>query len=66
MVDELGEEIQDYETPCTNNYQKLMRAKSTVVRNHIAATHSEKVKTIISLVPVGGNYKDLPEVYRSS
>lgn len=66
LVDELGEEIQDYETPCTNNYQKLMRAKSTVVRNHIAATHSEKVKTIISLVPDGGNYKDLPEEYRSS
>lgn len=66
LVDELGEEIQSYATPCTNNYQRLMRMKSKEVKNHIAATHSEKVKTIISLVPDGGNYKDLPEEYRSS
>ena len=43
-----------------------MRKRSKVVKNHIAATHSDKVKNIISMVPDGGNYKDLPEPYRSS
>ena len=38
-----------------------MRKDSSVVRNHVAANHSEKVKKIISLVPDGGNYRDLPE-----
>lgn len=43
-----------------NNYQKLMRKNSKIVKNHIAANHTDKVKKIISLVPEGGNYKDLP------
>ena len=66
LEDCLGEEIQEYATPCTCDYQRIMRKRSKVVKNHIAATHSDKVKTIISLVPDGGNYKDLPEPYRSS
>lgn len=66
LVDELGSEIQNYETEALNEYQKLMRKDSKEVFNHIAATHSEKVQHIISLVPDGGNYKDLPEEYRSS
>lgn len=66
LVDTLGEERQDYITPPQNDYQKTMRQHSTSVHNHIAATHSEKVQRIISLVPDGGNYKDLPEEYRNS
>ena len=66
LVDELGEEEQEYATNATCDYQKLMRKRSNAVRNHIAATHSDKVKNIISMVPDGGNYKDLPEPYRSS
>ena len=66
LVDCLGEENQEYATNATCDYQKLMRKRSKVIKNHIAATHSEKVKKIISLVPDGGNYKDLPEPYRSS
>lgn len=66
LVDTLGEDPAEYETIPQNNYQKLMRKKSKDVRNHIAASHSEKVKYIISLVPDGGNYKDLPEEYKSS
>jgi len=66
LVDVLGEEIQDYTTAPQNAYQKLMRLRSTVVHNHVAASHSEKVQHIISLVPDGGNYKDLPEEYRAS
>ena len=64
LEDETGSEIMDYALPPQNNYQQLMRLRSGEVRNHIAANHSEKVRRIISLVPDGGNYKDLPEEYR--
>lgn len=66
LENELGEEEQAYRTSAENDYQRLMRARSMVVKNHIAAVHSEKVQNIISLVPDGGNYKDLPEPYRNS
>ena len=66
LIEELGEDNVPYATNPNNEYQKLMRKRSSMVRNHIAASHSEKVKTIISLVPDGGNYKDLPEEYRNS
>lgn len=64
LVDELGTEEQDYYTEPTNDYQRLMRARSSVVHNHVAAQHSDKVKQIIALVPAGGNYKDLPEEFK--
>lgn len=66
LTDTLGAEIQSYATTPNNKYQKLMRNKSKTVQNHIAAMHSEKVQHIISLVPDGGNYKDLPLKYRNS
>ncbi len=66
LIDVLGEESANYETKPQNDYQRLMRKNSDTVRNHIAASHSEKVKHIISLVPDGGNYKDLPEEFINS
>lgn len=63
---EIGEEVSKYATAPTNAYQQLMRNNSSQVLNHVAARHSEKVISIISLVPDGGNYKDLPEEYRNS
>lgn len=66
LINELGEDPAEYETEVQNEYQKIMRENSEKVRNHIAAAHSEKVKHIISLVPDGGNYKDLPEEYIKS
>lgn len=66
LENELGEEVSNYECAPMNEYQKIMREKSEGVKNHIAAKHSEKVRTIISLVPDGGNYKDLPEEYIKS
>ena len=66
LVETLGEDPAEYETKPKNSYQKLMRSNSKKVRNHIAASHSDKVKHIISLVPDGGNYKDLPEEYKNS
>ncbi|MBD5176968.1 MAG: DNA cytosine methyltransferase [Bacteroidales bacterium] len=41
-------------------YQEQMRQNSLGVFNHQATEHNEKTKEIISLVPDGGNYKDLP------
>ena len=66
LIDSLGEDPAEYETLPQNEYQKLMRKNSVQVRNHIAAAHSEKVRSIIALVPDGGNYKDLPDEYRNT
>lgn len=66
LEDGLGEEIADYFSAPENEYQRLMRARSERLYNHVAAAHSEKVKKIISLVPDGCNYKSLPEEYRNS
>ena len=66
LEDELGEEVSEYATLPQNHYQQLMRRRSDVVLNHVAASHSDKVKKIIALVPDGGNYKNLPEEYRES
>ncbi|MEY8258155.1 DNA cytosine methyltransferase [Erysipelotrichaceae bacterium 66-17] len=66
LENELGQDNVPYDKEASNSYQKLMRAHSKSVRNHVAAAHSERVKKIISLVPDGGNYKDLPEEYINS
>ncbi len=63
---DLGEEEAQYITVPLNAYQALMRKRSKAVYNHVAAQHSEKVQSIIALVPDGGNYKDLPEEFRST
>ena len=63
LIDSLGENVQDYLCEPQNDYQSLMRVHSEKVYNHIATNHSDKVKKIISLVPAGGNYKNLPEEY---
>ncbi len=66
LVDELGTEVSKYETEPQNEYQQLMRKRSSQLLNHVAANHSDKVKSIIALVPDGGNYKNLPEEFRST
>jgi DNA (cytosine-5)-methyltransferase 1 len=45
-------------------YQKLMRRGSNGIFNHEITNHKEKTKQIISLVPDGGNYKNLPLEFR--
>jgi DNA (cytosine-5)-methyltransferase 1 len=44
-----------------NDYQREMRKDSIKINNHWAVNHSEQTKSIIALVPDGGNYKDLPQ-----
>jgi DNA (cytosine-5)-methyltransferase 1 len=55
-----------YKTAPKSDYQKLIRRKSIGVYNHEITNHSEQTTSIISLVPDGGNYKDLPEELRKT
>ncbi|MCQ2335948.1 MAG: DNA cytosine methyltransferase [Paludibacteraceae bacterium] len=50
----------EYVCPPQSEYQKRMRANSNVVYNHNVTVHTVQTQHIISLVPDGGNYKDLP------
>lgn len=60
LENSLGEEVSVYETEPLNDFQKQMRASSTILYNHTAINHKPFVKEVISMVPDGGNYKDLP------
>ena len=55
-----------YKTEPKSDYQKLIRGKSVGIYNHEITNHSEQTTSIISLVPDGGNYKDLPEEFRKT
>lgn len=66
LEEQIGESIMEYVSVPINTYQSLMRENCSQVQNHIAAVHSEKIKHIISLVPDGGNYKNLPDEYKST
>lgn len=57
----IGEEIQEYFQSPKTEYQEKMRAFSDHLYNHVGTRHTKEVKEIISMVPDGGNYKDLPE-----
>lgn len=50
----------DYPTKSKSEFQKWARQNSSGVFNHKVTEHNEQTKHIISLVPDGGNYKDLP------
>lgn len=58
---EFGVELDKYKTKPKTEYQKTMRGKMSILHNHVASAHTELVKSIISQVPDGGNYKDLPQ-----
>ncbi|QQR82993.1 DNA cytosine methyltransferase [Candidatus Peregrinibacteria bacterium] len=55
-----------YNTNPTSEYQRLMRAESDGLYNHQTCKHSDQTVKIISLVPDGGNYKNLPENLRDT
>lgn len=63
-LSDLPEGSQDYLTPYIvspqSDYQSKMREGSHGVMNHEITVHSAKTVNIISMVPDGGNYKDLP------
>jgi len=51
----------EYPLPPKTEYQKIIRNGSKKLFNHQLTNHKEKTVEIISMVPDGGNYKDLPE-----
>lgn len=59
-----GDDVQEYMCEPQSEYQKMMRANSEKVHNHIGSIPIEKTKHMISLVPEGKNYKALPEEYQ--
>lgn len=53
-----------YPVDALSDYQKLMRKDSDGVYNHETSVHNEQTTRIISMVPDGGNYKDLPAEFQ--
>ncbi len=49
-----------------SNYQKLMRKSFNLIFNHTITNHKEKTINIISMVPDGGNYKNLPKLLQNT
>lgn len=58
-----GNEVQEYVCKPMNSYQKMLRANTSLLKNHQVTTHSEQTTKVISLVPDGGNIKSLPAEY---
>jgi len=50
-----------YSKEAKNDFQRKMRKGSKQLFNHWSVAHTEKTKSIIALVPDGGNYKSLPK-----
>lgn len=55
-----GKEKDLYISAPRSDYQRKMRGNCNVLYNHVATFHSPHVKSVIDLVPEGGNYKNLP------
>ncbi|MEN5197248.1 DNA cytosine methyltransferase [Sphingobacterium faecium] len=51
----------NYQIDAKSDYQKLIRGRSKGIYNHEITNHSEQTVHIISLVPDGGNFKNLPK-----
>lgn len=55
-----GQEQSEYSKTPSSEYQKKMRKNAKLLHNHVGTNHTEMVKSVIALVPEGGNHKDLP------
>ncbi|MDX6768179.1 MAG: DNA cytosine methyltransferase [Elusimicrobiota bacterium] len=60
LARDLGSELSDYERAPMTPYQRLMRAGSRKLWNHTGTKHTDLVVDVISQVPEGGDYRDLP------
>lgn len=56
-----GDALLEYNSLPQNSYQTIMRKGSKFISNHIGTRHTQMVIDVISQVPEGGNYKDLPK-----
>ena len=66
LVDDLGSEESSYSEEPKTEYQKKMRGNCNILHNHVGTRHTQLVIDTISLVPEGGNYKDLPSGWGES
>lgn len=53
-------QVFDYPSAPTNEYEKYMRKNSDKIYNHTPTKHADETVRLISLVPEGKNYKALP------
>ena len=51
----------EYATEPANPYQAFMRQGSRLVHNHVSTNHTDRTRSIISMVTEGKNYKSLPK-----
>lgn len=58
-----GNEICDYASAPKTDYQKKIRSKAKKVHNHIITKNSEEVRQRKSMVPPGGNWRDIPPTF---
>lgn len=58
---EAGEESNEYLMSPQNEYQKARRKSCTELSYHNAPSHGESLLNVISRVPEGGSYLDIPE-----
>jgi DNA (cytosine-5)-methyltransferase 1 len=63
LVQSNEDEVQNYSSPATSEYQKLMRNVKKTIKNHEVTFHNEQTTHVISMVPNGGNIKSLPPEY---
>lgn len=66
LVDNIGSETAEYESKPLTEYQKKMRGNCKILHNHVGTKHTQLVIDTISLVPEGGNWKDLPQGWGES
>lgn len=57
---EIGSDVDKYTGKPQTTFQRLMRGECNTLYNHVATKHTKTVKEIISQVPDGGDYRDLP------
>jgi len=56
-----GEEVTEYDRDPRFDYQKRRRGDATVLHNHEAANHTDRLVEIISHVSDGGNRTEIPD-----
>ena len=59
-----GEDNTKYNKEPTTSYQEYIRNGMTVLHNHEQSNHTEETKLAISMVPEGGDMRDIPEEKR--
>jgi len=60
-----GKTEQNYRTKPLNIFQKKIRGKSRIVKNHIATNHNKIALERLSLISINGTKNDLPKHHRT-